>query len=94
MNKHFDLTDYMNESIEIIIRNIIKETLKNPRETAFLLKYREINTQNFRKRRFFEASGQHIPTFLISSITNACNLFFKGCYARDNGMCNDEKQAK
>jgi len=91
MNKHFDLADYMNESIEIIIRDIIKGTLKNPRETAFLMKYRETNKRNFRKRRFFEAAGQHIPTFLISSITNACNLFCKGCYARDNGMCNDEK---
>ncbi|KNZ40317.1 radical SAM protein [Acetobacterium bakii] len=94
MTEHFDLANYMNESIEIIIRDILKGTFKNPRETAFLLKYKEVSKRNFRKRNFFEASGQHIPTFLISSITNACNLFCKGCYARDNGMCNDEKTAE
>jgi len=94
MNDHFDLANYMNESTEIIIRDVIKSTLKNPRETAFLLKYREISKSNFRKRKSYESSGHHIPTFLISSITNACNLFCKGCYARENGMCNEEEAAE
>jgi len=39
MNEHFDLANYMNTSIEKIIKDVIKGTLKNPRETAFLLKY-------------------------------------------------------
>ncbi|MGV8906075.1 MAG: radical SAM protein [Acetobacterium sp.] len=91
MNDHFDLANYMNTSIEKIIKDVIKGTLKNPRETAFLLKYREISKNNFRKRKAYKESGQNIPTFLISSITNACNLFCKGCYARNNGMCNEEE---
>ncbi|MDO4541861.1 MAG: radical SAM protein, partial [Bacillota bacterium] len=46
-----------------------------------------------KKRRQQQASaGRHIPGFLILSITDACNLKCRGCYARANGLCGDNSQ--
>ena len=90
MTEQRDLTLYLNEGIEQLISDIIKSTFQNPKETAFLLQYREKNRKSLQKRTEYEAKGQHIPAFLISSITNSCNLFCKGCYARANGICNNQ----
>ena len=37
-----------------------------------------------RKRRKAEIAGEHIPAFLIASITSQCNLHCAGCYSRCN----------
>lgn len=48
------------------------------------------NSQKARKvRREKEEAGEHIPPFLIASITRECNLRCKGCYARANQSCHD-----
>ncbi len=41
-------------------------------------------------RQKAEAGGEHIPPFLIASITSLCNLHCKGCYARANHLCEEE----
>lgn len=89
MDRIIDLSEYMSASIERIIKNAMKAALKNPNETAFLLKY--IVSQNIAKKRrdTYEKQGQHIPPFLIGSITSNCNLFCKGCYARANHSCGE-----
>ena len=38
--------------------------------------------------------GEHIPPFLIASITTRCNLHCKGCYARANHNCADSAAAE
>ncbi len=86
MTNH-SLTEYMSRSIESIVSEALRHTLQNPRETAFLLRYRQSAAQATRKRLAMEQTGQHIPAFLISSITNSCNLFCTGCYARAGGIC-------
>ncbi|MBK1813041.1 radical SAM protein [Clostridium sp. YIM B02505] len=89
MNSEFNIAEYMSGGIENIINNIIKASFKNPRETAFMVKYMLASKEAKKKREAFEANGQDIPSFLISSITSTCNLFCKGCYARANKACGE-----
>lgn len=89
--KNNELTNYMNTAIEKLIADILKSTLKNPKETLFLLDFKKSIKNSNKKREEFEDLSQHIPSFLICSITSSCNLHCKGCYARANGICNEEK---
>ncbi len=84
-----ELTQYMNSSIASMVKDVLRETLQNPRETAYLLKLMEHSKKNSQMRVTHESAGQHVPAFLISSITHSCNLTCKGCYARANGTCTD-----
>ncbi|MFQ8599731.1 MAG: radical SAM/SPASM domain-containing protein [Oscillospiraceae bacterium] len=81
------LTAYMNRTIASIVSDALRHTLQNPRETAFLLRYRQSAAQAAQKRLAMEQAGQHVPAFLIASIANSCNLFCTGCYARAGGVC-------
>ncbi|WP_195269730.1 radical SAM protein [Eubacterium sp. 1001713B170207_170306_E7] len=87
MKQNKDLTRYMNNAIEKLAAGIVRGTLRNPRETAFILKLRDRLAQAMKKREAAELRGRHIPPFLISSIATECNLHCKGCYARANGIC-------
>lgn len=89
MNTNSELTTYMNGAVERLITNALKSTLKNPKETAFLMEYMPAIKKANKKRMDSEEKGIHIPAFLISSITNRCNLFCKGCYARENKICGE-----
>ncbi len=82
-----DFSGYLSEGIEELIADVIKSSLKNPRETAFLVRYRGENIKNMQRRDAYESQGKHIPPFLICSITGDCNMHCKGCYARANGLC-------
>lgn len=85
----FDLTEYMNNGIEQIVKQAMKSTLKNPLESAFMFKYMISQRAAAEKRKTSEANGMHIPPFLIASITTHCNLYCKGCYARANKSCGE-----
>jgi len=87
MFNDFDLTAYLNQGAERLVQNILKTTLHNPKETAFLGRYHAAQRGMEKRRAALEAQGLHIPMFLIASIANTCNLFCKGCYARANGRC-------
>lgn len=63
------------------------------REAAFILKYIKAAEKAGKIREKLEKQGSHIPPFLIASITSSCNLFCKGCYARENRSCAEEKEA-
>ncbi|WPC43751.1 radical SAM protein [Clostridium sp. JS66] len=89
MNKEFNLSQYMNKGIENIIKNILKASIKNPRETAFITKYMLSTKDTKNKRDMLENKGEHIPPFLMISISTTCNLYCKGCYARSNKSCGD-----
>lgn len=94
MDNEFNLFEYMNNGIENIIKNVVKASIKNPREIAFVLKYAISSNEAKKKRKKFQRKGENIPTFLISSITSNCNLFCKGCYARANKSCGEGLQDK
>lgn len=89
MDKGFNLSDYMGRGIENIINSIMKASLKNPKETAFVIKYAMSVKGAKKKRNCIENNGLNIPHFLISSITSSCNLYCKGCYARANHSCGE-----
>jgi len=88
------LTAYLNNGIKDLIAGVLKSTLSNPKESAFLLKFMSSADKNAKIREAYEKDGLHVPAFLIASITNSCNLFCKGCYARANGICGEKSQAK
>lgn len=81
---NFDIQDYMTKGVERVVSDAIKATLKNPRESAFMLKFAAASKIASKKRRKSEDAGEHIPPFLIASITSQCNLHCAGCYSRCN----------
>ncbi len=72
MSNQFDLENYVKNGIESVIRGIIKASLKNPKETAFVVKFALAIKEAQRKRQIIEKKGQSLPTFLISSISSSC----------------------
>ena len=90
MNTGFDLDAYLTKGVEDIIQDALAASLKNPKETVFLLSYALASKRAASARKQHAAAGRHIPSFLIASITNRCNLHCAGCYARANHICDDE----
>lgn len=90
MQNNFDLEEYLSTGIENIIKGAVKASLKNVKESIFIARYAAANKKFSRLRKLHEKNGEHIPPFLIASITSSCNLHCKGCYARENNFCNDK----
>ena len=84
MKEPFDLQSYLAQGVEKIVSDILKATLRNPKESAFMLKFAAASRSASKKRKDAEANGEHIPPFLIASITSQCNLHCEGCYSRCN----------
>ena len=81
---NFDLQEYLTKGVEGVIADAVKATLKNPRESSFMLKFAAASKAASKRRRKLEDDGEHIPAFLITSITSKCNLHCAGCYSRCN----------
>ena len=94
MNDSFDLQNYLINGVEGFVSDAIKATLKNPKESAFMLKFARASREASKKRRIAEDNGEHIPSFLIASITSSCNLHCAGCYSRCNHATDDEQPVK
>ena len=94
MREDFDLQGYLIEGVEGIVSEAIKATLKNPKESAFMLKFAAASRAASKKRRKAEDSGEHIPPFLIASITSSCNLHCAGCYSRCNHATVDSEPVR
>lgn len=58
-----------------------------------MAKYALASKKATEKRRSAEEKGEHIPPFLIASITSSCNLHCAGCYSRANHACGDSAPA-
>ena len=85
----FNLAEYLTLGVENLVKNILRATLKDPKESSFMLKYSHSAKSAAKKRAELEKQGEHIPPFLIASITSSCNLHCSGCYARHNQSCCD-----
>ena len=83
-NKDFDLQAYLARGVEQVVTDAIKATLRDPRESAFLLRFAAASRAASKKRMAAEERGEHIPSYLIASITSQCNLHCAGCYSRCN----------
>lgn len=93
MQTAFHLEAYLAEGVENIVSGILKATLHNPKESFFMAKYAVQSRRASKLRQAAQKKGQHIPPFLIASITTQCNLHCKGCYARANNSCHDQEPA-
>ncbi len=89
MEKAFDIQEYMTKGVERVVSDAVRATLKNPREAAFMAKFALASRSASRKRKALENTGEHIPPFLIASITSKCNLHCAGCYSRCNHATTD-----
>ncbi len=87
----FDLQAYLTKGVEQVVADALKATLRDPRESAFLLKFAAASRAASKKRREAEDAGEHIPSYLIASITSACNLHCAGCYSRCNKATVDSE---
>ncbi len=94
MNDNFDLQEYLTKGVEKIVAGTVKATLSNPKESAFMLKFSKASSVASKKRREAEKNGEHIPPFLIASITSKCNLHCTGCYSRCNHATVDSEPVK
>lgn len=90
MENDFDIQDYLAGGVEAILKNAVRTTLKNPKESIYLLKFSKYARKANKIRMEHDKNGQNIPAFLIASITSSCNLHCRGCYSRANYGCSDE----
>lgn len=80
----------MTHGVERVVADAIKATLKNPRESAYMVRFAAASKEASRKRARLEKAGEHVPPFLIASITSSCNLHCEGCYSRCNNATTDD----
>ncbi|MBR2122632.1 MAG: radical SAM protein [Lachnospiraceae bacterium] len=84
MEEQFDIQGYLAKNVEKLVRDAVKATFRNPRESAFMAKFAAASAKATNKRLREEKEGLHVPPFLIASITSSCNLHCAGCYSRHN----------
>ena len=90
----FDLQAYLTHGVERVVKEAVRATLKNPKESVFMARFAQASRAASKKRRKAEDMGEHIPPFLIASITSQCNLHCEGCYSRCNHATVDEAPVK
>lgn len=89
MEKVIDIQNYLANGVEAILKDALRVSFKNPKESFFLLKFSRHARKATKIRQKYDENGKNIPVFLIASITSSCNLHCTGCYSRVNGACND-----
>ena len=87
------LQAYISKGVQDIVADALRAALKDPRESAFMARYARAAAEASKRRDAAEERGEHVPPFLIASITSSCNLHCAGCYARYNQMCTDDLPA-
>ena len=89
MKQHFDLQKHIEQGVEQIVADTLKATFRNPKESAFMVKFAAASRKASKIRMKYEEEGLHVPGFLIASITSSCNLHCAGCYSRCNNATVD-----
>lgn len=77
-----DYTNKLNKSINAILKDASIVALKNPKLALFTIKTIKNQIKALKKRKIQKQFGVNVPPFLITSITNRCNLSCAGCYAQ------------
>ena len=80
---------YMTRGVVRVVTDSLRATAQNERESAFMRAFAKAARSASKKRYAAERHGEHIPPFLIASITSSCNLHCAGCYSRSNNACCD-----
>jgi MoaA/NifB/PqqE/SkfB family radical SAM enzyme len=89
--ERFNLEQYLAEGVAAIVKDVVKATLTNPKASLFMAKYAKASKNAEKRRMEAERKGEHVPPFLIASITSKCNLRCAGCYARENHGCSEKE---
>ena len=84
MAEKLNLQEHIARGVEKIVADTLKATVKDPRESAFMLKFAAASSRATKTRLKLAEEGEQIPSFLIASITSRCNLHCAGCYSRCN----------
>ena len=84
MEQTFDIQSYMTRGVENTVKEIVKATLRNPKESAYMARFALASRSASGRRAKAEKAGEHIPAFLIASITSQCNMHCADCYSRCN----------
>ena len=84
MAEKINLQEHIANGVEKIVSDTLKATMKDPRESAFMLRFATASRRATKTRLKLAENGEHIPSFLIASITSSCNLHCAGCYSRCN----------
>lgn len=92
-DSHFNLDRYMTGGVRHVVEALTASTFFNKKERSYMLKFAKASRSASKVRAESDKNGEHIPPFLICSITTSCNLHCAGCYARKNDICNDEVPA-
>ena len=61
MNENFDLQKYLANGAEIIVKDAIKASLKNPKESLFLAKFAKHTRKASKIRQKYSEKGKNIP---------------------------------
>ena len=88
-DNNIDLEQYLSREVERLVKDALRVTLKNPKQSAFFLRFSSAIKKAAARRHELELVGEHIPSFLIASITENCNLNCAGCYAQANHNCDE-----
>lgn len=92
MEQNLALEQYLSDGIQALIQDAFRATFRNPKESAFWAKYALASKHAQSRRHKAEKEGEHIPSFLIASITGSCNLRCAGCYDRANQPCHQPQE--
>ena len=90
MEDKINVQEYLANGVEVIVKDAIRASVKNPKESIFLLKFSKYARKANKIRDKYSKNGKNIPAFLIASITSSCNLHCTGCYSRANDACSDD----
>ena len=94
MGETFDIQSYMTRGVENIVKSSLRAVIRNPRESAFMMRFAAAARRASKKRAEEEKAGVHVPPFLIASITSSCNLHCAGCYSRCTEATTDAAPVK
>ncbi|MBO6045795.1 MAG: radical SAM protein [Bacteroidales bacterium] len=90
-----NLQRHMSDAIRRIMVKAYANVLRNPLEAKTVWRLQQTFMKSEKRRSAIkEEDGVDVPPFLICSISTACNLHCKGCYARANGIATDSAAAQ
>jgi len=76
--------------MENIVRGAVNISRFSLKQSIFMAGFSRSCREAARRRSSYAQGGEHIPPFLIASITSRCNLHCAGCYARAVNSCTDD----
>ena len=89
MREPIDIQQYLTAGVEMIVKDALRATLRDPRESLFMARFAAASRKASERRAANEREGLHVPSYLIASITSSCNLHCAGCYSRANNATQD-----